>query len=269
MYNLLKESFGRLYKNRTFRICFILVLAIPTLLTVIDKILTTQAGLKSNITADDYLFNMHGIMPLFIAIAAGLFIAKDFRQNTVRNKIICGYSRTQIYIANWITCVFIALLYHFASTIVTVAMTAALFETGDLFTTVNLYYFLISIPVLISFTSITMMMTMIFRSTAAAIFSYFIHQIVSLFDLIFMQLKDKEVRKFISLFLPQNQLQIINYRHYYDFSDIENDMGELFETTKYAIPEGFDAVAIPLYAVILIIVISALGILHFNKSDVK
>lgn len=269
MLNLLNESFARLYRNKTFRVCLVLVIAIPAILIICDKILVEHSGLKTSLSADDSLFNMLGIMPLFIAIAAGLFIAKDFRQNTIRNKIICGYSRTQIYIANWITCVFVAIFYHIISTVVTVGLTALFFKTGDLFTSVNLYYFLISIPTLISFTSITLMMTMIFRNTAGAIFSYFIHQIISLFDIILDQLQNDNLKKFLSLFLPQNQLNIINYRHYYDLSEMENDMGALLERTSYAIPKGFDAVALPLYAVILIVVVSALGILHFNKSDVK
>lgn len=265
MRNLLNESFARLYRNKVFRVCLVLIIALPTLLIGMEKILIMQDGGKTDFTADFGLFSMLEMMPLFIAIAAGLFIAKDFRQNTIRNKIICGYSRTQIYIATWITCVFIAIFYHIISTVVTVGLYSALFEVGDLFTSVNLYYFLISIPTLISFTSITVMMTMILRNTAGAIFSYFIHLILGMFDLIVYLIDNKDFKKFINLFLPMNQLENISARCVE--SDLKSALGGLLG--KYSIPEGFDAVAMPLYAAILIVIISALGILHFNKSNVK
>lgn len=264
MRNLLNESFARLYRNKTFRVCLVLVIALPTFLIGTEKILIMQRGGKTDFSANDSLFNMLDMMPLFIAIAAGLFIAQDFRQNTIRNKIICGYSRTQIYIATWITSVFIAILFYLLSTAVTVGFTSLFFKTGDLFTSVNLYYFLIAIPTLISFASVTVMMTMILRNTAGAIFSYFIHVIISMLSMIAYILENKAPAKFLNLFLPMYQLDIISSR-----SIGSDEVDYLFDFASHAIPEGFDAVAMPLYAAILIVIVSALGILNFNKSNVK
>lgn len=265
MCNLLNESFARLFRNKTFRVCLVLVIALPTFLIGMAKIIALQEGSTSSLSADDSLFIMLEMTPLFIAIAAGLFITSDFRHNTIRNKIICGYTRTQIYIANWITCVFVALIFYLLSTAVTVGLMSLFFKTGDLFTSANLYYFLIAIPTLISFTSITVMMTMILRTAASAFFSYFIHMILSIFNLIVNLIDNNALKKFFNLFLPINQLENIKSRCIE--SDSKSVIGGLLG--KYFIPKGFEAVAMPLYAAILIVIVSALGIMHFNKSDVK
>lgn len=265
MRNLLNESFARLYRNKTFRVCLVLAVLFPALLIMFIKLMDIINDTKGRVSGDDSIFLMFSFMPLFVAIAAGLFVAKDFRQNTVRNKIICGYSRTKIYLTNLITCSVAAIILHFASMVVSVGLTSILYKTGDLFTTVNLYYLLISITTLISFTSVTVMMTMIFRNTAGAIFSFFIHQILTLFDLVLILIKNKALKKFLDLFPPQKQLEIICSRNY--ANDLKSELGGLLE--RYSIPQGFDAVALPLYAVILIVIVSAVGILHFNKSDVK
>lgn len=268
MYNLLNESFARLRKNKTFRVCLIIIIIIPVLIIGLTKFLTVQFDEEPSTmnAADDGLFFMTSMLPLFIAISPGLFIAKDFNQNTVRNKIICGYSRTAIYMTNWITSVCITFIFHIVSTIVSMGLISVLFEPGEIFTDVNIYYSLILIPVLISFSSITVAMTMIFRNTAGAIFSFFIHEISSLFILITLLIKSEALQKFLAFFLPMNQLQCIVSRNCNVLGVLDEDP-EAF--SRYAIPDGFDAAVIPLYAVILIIAVTALGIWHFNKKDIK
>ncbi len=269
MLNLLQESFGRLYRYKTFRVCLIIITAIPLFFNGLEKMLMETNGFPDVSTADDYLFNVYGMLPLIIAIAAGLFIIKDFKENTVRNKLICGYTRTQVYIVNWITAVFIAVFYHLFSTLVCTVSASILLEPGDLFTKVNAYYELISIPTLISYTSITVMMAMIFRTTASAIFSYFIHAVIIMFEpLIVHKVDNDSFTRFSSMFVPENQLYIISSRCYSDPTK-SGGILDMFNDVKYAIPEGNAAYLIPLYALLLAAVVTVIGIIHFNKKDVK
>lgn len=271
MRNLLNESFSRLFKTKSFKVCLILVILIPVLIISVSKYLSTRFvdDVEVDMTADSCLFFMLGMLPLFIAISPGLFIAKDFQQNTIRNKIISGYSRTAIYMTNWITCSFITLLFHIMSTIVSVGVAAVLFDIGDLFTKVNLYYSLACIPVLLSFNSITVAMTMSIRNTAGAIFSYFIHELSAMFTGIMLLIKNKTVVEFLNYFIPMSQLSIIQSRNSYGgFAMMMEDI-DILDMAGYAIPKGFDAVALPLYAAILAAAVTALGIWNFNKKDIK
>lgn len=269
MLNLLQESFGRLYRYKTFRVCLIIITAIPLFFNGFERMLMESNAFSNVSTADDYLFNMYGMLPLIIAIAAGLFVIKDFKENTIRNKLISGYTRTQVYIVNWITAVFIAVFYHLVSTLVCTVSASILFETGDLFNKVNAYYELISIPTLISYTSITVMMAMIFRTTASAIFSYFIHAVILMFEpLIVHKVDNDSFTRFSSMFVPEKQLYIISSR-YYDDPTVSGDLFDVFNRNKYAIPEGNAAYLIPLYALLLAAIVTVIGIIHFNKKDVK
>lgn len=270
MLNLLQESFGRLYRYKTFRVCLIIVTAIPLFFNGFERMLMESNAFSNVSTADDYLFNMYGMLPLIIAIAAGLFIIKDFKENTVRNKLICGYTRTQVYMANWITAVFVAVFYHLVSTVVCTVSASVLLETGDLFTDVNAYYELISIPTLIAFTSITVMMTMSIRTTASAVFSYFIHLIADIFvSLLIFKLDSKKFIEFIYLFMPNNQLNTIASRKYISPTASSSVLDMFEEGVKYAIPDGDAAFLIPLYALLLSAIVTVIGIIHFNKKDVK
>lgn len=267
MLNLLNESFSRLFKTKSFKVCLFINIIMPAFMIGLMKYLSVRLNDEPNMSADDNLFFMTGMLPIFISIGCGLFIAKDFQQNTVRNKVICGYSRTAIYMTNWITSAFITLLYHFASTIVAVVLSAALFETGELFTKVNIYYSLICIPVLLSFTSITVAMTMSIRNTAGAIFSFLIHELSAMFAILTFFIKSEAFAKFLNYFMPMSQLSIIQMRNYNDgMFAIDTNYSEIM---GYLIPKGFDAVAIPLYSVILIVAVTALGIWNFNKKDIK
>lgn len=267
MRNLLNESFSRLFKTKSFKVCLFINIIMPAFMIGLMKYLSVRLNDEPNMSADDNLFFMTGMLPIFISIGCGLFIAKDFQQNTVRNKIICGYSRTAIYMTNWITSAFITLLYHFASTIVAVVLSAALFQTGELFTKVNLYYSLACIPILLSFTSITVAMTMSIRNTAGAIFSFVIHELSGMVGLLTFFIKSAGFAKFLNYFIPMSQLSIIQMRNYNDgMFEIDTNFSEIM---GYMIPEGFDAVAIPLYSIILIVAVTALGIWNFNKKDIK
>lgn len=271
MHNLLNESFARLRKNTTFKVCLIIVIAIPVLLISLEKILLRAYNEDASgfNAADECLFLMTGMLPLFIAISPGFFIASDFRQNTVRNKIICGYSRTSIYMTNWITSVCITLIFHIVSTIVSMVLGSVLFKAGDIFTNENIYYSLVCIPVLITFTSITVAMTMALKNAAGAIFSYFIHEILALFNIVILLIDSDELKKFLCYFLPSNQLNMIVSRNYLAADITMDEPGELMSVGRYAIPEDFDAIMLPLYTVILTVAVTALGIWHFNKKDIK
>ena len=267
MRNLLNESFSRLFKTKSFRVCLYINILMPAFIIGMMKYLSFRISDEPNMSADDNLFFMTGMLPIFIAIGCGFFIAKDFQQNTIRNKIICGYSRTAIYMTNWITSAFITLLYHVASTVVSLSLSALFFETGELFTKVNLYYSLICIPVLLSFTSITVAMTMCLRTTAGAVFSFLIHELSAMLALLTFFIESDAFVKFLNYFVPMSQLSIIQLRNYNDaMFAIDTDYSALM---GYVIPKDFDAVAIPLYAVILIVITTALGLWHFNKKDIK
>lgn len=129
MFNLLKTDLKRSFKDKLFLILLIIAgafaLATPLLYKGIFMLLELDAeslkgmemfGLsmdaKTMFFSSFSLSNNFGfILPIFIAI----ILCKDFSNGTIRNKIICGKSRTSIYFSLFITCVILIcsfILFH-------------------------------------------------------------------------------------------------------------------------------------------------------------
>ena len=96
MANLLAEGFRRLFKGKRFYVVLAVIIAIPTIAAVFLRIVEKRALNLGGVL----VFSLIGTMSMFISITAGLFIINDFKNNTIRNKIIIGHSRAKIYLAN-------------------------------------------------------------------------------------------------------------------------------------------------------------------------
>ena len=108
MANLLAEGYRRLFKGKRFYIVLAVIIAIPTIAAVFLRIVEKRA---LNL-GGALVFSLIGTMSMFISITAGLFIINDFKNNTIRNKIIIGHSRANIYLANLIISLTVAFIYQ-------------------------------------------------------------------------------------------------------------------------------------------------------------
>lgn len=99
MSKLLRANLARLWKNRVFWIDFFL-LAVWGAVQRIGIRMDTEAR---------YLDEAFWIAALFIGIALSvfisLFIGVEFEEGTIRNKIIMGHTRAEIYFANVTVCI--------------------------------------------------------------------------------------------------------------------------------------------------------------------
>ncbi|MBQ7173524.1 MAG: ABC transporter permease subunit [Clostridia bacterium] len=114
MGKLIKADLFRILKSKLFLIVAIISLAFPVFMTLmylaLDKILVASAGLTGMsglgmtgraLLSESFVMssNMGLILPIFIT----LFIAMDVSNGTLRNKIIAGRSRKEIYFSHLIT----------------------------------------------------------------------------------------------------------------------------------------------------------------------
>ena len=54
-------------------------------------------------TLDPLYFNFLALIRILTSILVSLFIGTDYHDGTIRNKLICGASRTSVYLSNFIT----------------------------------------------------------------------------------------------------------------------------------------------------------------------
>ena len=109
---------------------------------------------NSKLYADSLLFTLKSDMPLLIGITAGMLIVQDFRNNTIRNKIIIGHSRTNIYLCTFIVSQTVMLIYE-AAYFVTAALVGGIVLGFDKFPSGDMVgQLLMTLPVQMALTSI-------------------------------------------------------------------------------------------------------------------
>ena len=126
MVNLLAEGYRRLFKGKRFYIVLAVIVGVAAFILTIVTILSNAFDDSASPKADGMLFMMTGTMPLLISITAGLLIVQDFRNNTIRNKIIIGHSRTNIYLASLIVSITVAVIYQLAFWLTVIGLGAIL-----------------------------------------------------------------------------------------------------------------------------------------------
>lgn len=99
MARLLQANFARLWKTKTFWVC----LALATGLSIASFFsMYSMRPIYAENIGSALMSNGSGAV-LLSAILTGLYLGTDYSNGTIRNKLIVGRTRTEIYFANLIT----------------------------------------------------------------------------------------------------------------------------------------------------------------------
>lgn len=118
MTKLLRANFARLRKTFSFRVCFILVVGL-SIANLISSYLFNPICVER--TGSLMMSNCLNVM-LFTVIFAALYLGTDYSNGTIRNKMIIGHTRAEIYLANLITTASGGVMLFAASWAVTYAL---------------------------------------------------------------------------------------------------------------------------------------------------
>lgn len=99
MVRLLRANFARLWKTKSFRVCMIISagLGLANFLTSYSVNTECVKTLGAELMSDG------SNILLFISIFAALFLGTDYSNGTIRNKLVIGHTRSEIYFSNLIT----------------------------------------------------------------------------------------------------------------------------------------------------------------------
>ena len=111
MFNLLKTDFKRILCDKLFLVLCIIggafAVFTPLLYKVLFSLIEAEEFLNMTVNAKSLFFtafspsdNFGLILPILLAI----ILCKDFSHGTVRNKLICGYSRKKVFLSMYIAC---------------------------------------------------------------------------------------------------------------------------------------------------------------------
>lgn len=105
MSKLLNANFSRLIKSKSFWLCAVstLILSCALIYSSADSAAATmESGFITSL--DKYYFQMAPFIGLIMAFFISFFLGVEYSDGTLRNKLVVGYTRTQIYLANFLTC---------------------------------------------------------------------------------------------------------------------------------------------------------------------
>lgn len=105
MHNLLSEGFYRLFRKKAFR--WVMALTVIHQMIAIWQTWSSHRKLLDqnvpSVAPFDELMLQYGFYAVFAAaVLIPFFIGGDFTDGTLRNRLMTGYSRTSVYLANWL-----------------------------------------------------------------------------------------------------------------------------------------------------------------------
>lgn len=96
MAKLLSADFSRLGKDLVFWV----VLAAYSVLSLVSCLLNYQSSVQyplDPVYVEDVLFNMIPALPFLCAAVTAMFLGQEYDENTIRNKLTVGHTRTAVF----------------------------------------------------------------------------------------------------------------------------------------------------------------------------
>ena len=288
MYKLLNASFSRLRKNKIFLGLVILTIIIAAFMLIseyLDKLKYSSVfGISSN-TTDILLTNFINIIGFFIAIFTSLFVGAEYSDGTIRNKIVAGHSRKNIYLSNLIVSIVVGLILEFIYLIIISIVAIPLL--GSIQMTFSQFAF-----ILLDMIMIIIVYSSIFNFIALICSNITISTVTSLLLILIMFVTDMFLSPTANSteYIQKNIVMDEQGNVTYEVVKNEDYPGKIIQTTCKTIinfnpvsqaieisgnkinmnEEDFNNMKVyPLYSLGLIIIITAIGIYLFNIKELK
>lgn len=278
MTGLLKADFRRVFKDKLLIVMGILavVFALVTPLLYIVLLSATEmtaddmvTGMLSNlITGKGQFFgsfstgnNLGLIAPVLLAIV----LCKDFSYGTVRNKIIAGNSRSQIYLSLFITCSAVLVAVMLLHAFITLGVSLIFFDYQPTpFTVADFWYFLASlgfeILVLLFVSSLLSWLCASMKNVGLVIVLYVA---IAFFFIMAGSITQMMLTMIGTMGSDE---KIISLLRFADRINVLNSVAYIGIGTEYAVK---DVLYLTIPACLGIFGFTTLGLLKFNKKDLK
>lgn len=157
MNKLLRSNFSRLWKNKLFWLCMgaMLVYAVTYMLNGCRQAAMDRSDYPYSI--DEYYFHFALLIGFFCTLFSSMFFGTEYSDGTIRNKVIVGHTRTNIYLASLIT--------TFTATLLILSTWLA----GALVAVPALGFFKMGVLRLLSYLLIAVMFVLVFSAICTAV----------------------------------------------------------------------------------------------------
>lgn len=276
MYRLLDAGFERIKKNKVFFGCIFVTIGIAIFMLVSNY--SDMKNYNAQISTSELVSNYLPMIGMFIAIFTGLFVGTEYSDGTIRNKIIAGHKKINIYLSNFIISSIVAIIFQIIWTAFVLIIAVPVFgkpiiELNQLLiTSFDSIMFIIAYSAIFNFISVLSCNKTISAVTCILLFFIMLGVTVSAFNIIQTPETvqqgglnpDTGVVSFEEV--PNPKYPSDSKRQFYQTIVDIIPMGQAF-----SIGAGLDTnvYMLPVYSAALIVLFNGFGIYLFNKKDLN
>lgn len=286
MSRLIKANFSRLFKSGIFKL-YAAFSGVVGVFVVLMRYLDYQRNMEHYDKLPPEYHTIDGIafvgvwyLLFMIPVFVGIFLGTEYSDGTIRNKLVVGHKRSDIYLANLIVCTVGTLIGVGINLLINFTLGSALCGLEVLTATdiikATLYIFI----ALISATAIMVVISMVINSKAAASVTVIIITMIMFFATIAIEnrLSAPEYYEGYSFF-DEGIGEIIEIPEEKNPQYLEGTKRKVYQTVydviptshiyEYAMLVNEKANKYICYDGIILIATTALGLILFRKKDLK
>lgn len=279
MYKLFKANMSRLSKTKIFWLDLVLLAAITVVVMLNygrSAINMQSMGYEGYTGMDEYQFNLVPVLGIFVCVVTALFLGTDYADGTIRNKLICGHTRNEIYAANLLTNFIIAFsftaVYFLASLVGLVKLSPWQMSAGQLLSSISVCIFSLSAVAAV----LTLVGMVSHNKAATAILSVFtVLGMLLIASFLYNKLQEPEMTS--EMYMTLNGIEMGDPKPNPTY--IGGSLRTVCECIVQLLPTGQgillangeygNALLFITYSLIIIAVTTAIGMVIFRKKDLK
>ena len=286
MRNLLNANFRRLIRGKIFWIAIIFMVGAEIFACAVQyrDVLEYDAVL----TMDQMTFQTGIYLGIVTAVFVSLFVGTEYSDGTIRNKLLVGHKRTQIYLANFVTCAVAIVIIYALSVVTGVILGLLWFEPPAMPVSSILGYCGIGLLMGLANTAIFCLIAMLCANKTHTAVAGLLLSFLLLFAAVYVaqmlaqpeyiqQVALSENYSGVEVVYSDEDLQLETVpnpvylsgvkREVYQFLLDVNPAGQAAEISSQEL--GANPIRIVLYDIAIIVLCGAVGMTVFRRKDIK
>ena len=274
MRKLLRSNFIRLRNSLSLGLILAFFLLWDGIMLFSSYDVMTAYGDKFPI--DSLLFTFLFIIGIALSVLISLFVGTDYNDRTIRNKIITGHTRENIYMANFITFAAAGFLFFFWGIAVNLAIGIPLFGTPQMSAPALGLLFLGGLLASIAYAAVFNLISMLCSNKSHTVMICILTAFVLFFIAVFIYsaLAQPETTEAVIMNGMGSTIETVPNPNY--VSGIKREIYQFFmdflpsgQCAQIANLEAIHPIRMCVYSIVIIIVLNVLGVFFFRKKDIK
>lgn len=275
MRRLLCANLKRLKKDKVYWAGNIFLYGFSAFVCMVQ--MRNMRQLNTHYTMDYFLFASFMAVGIVLSVVISLFVGTEYSDGTIRNKVIVGKSRSDIYLANSITCSIVAAGSALTVTVFTLLIGLPIFGWVEMGVSNLLLMMLIYVMAVIAYASIYSLTAMLCSNKAYASIINVLLAFGLEFAAIYLQQRLAAQEMMTQVKVAMNGEVIYEeIRNPGYLTGVTREIYQFFmdilpsgQAMEVACLEVIHPVRLLLCSVVIILFFNTVGIFVFNKKDLK